>query len=495
MKIGLLLKKPESVFSNGCIQQSLFLKHTLINCGYDVKLFSIEEDYTKFQFTEEDIIHTDDSFDFSGIDILVLASLTLTYEGNRAYIEHLKSFNNLKIVNFICGNVYILHQEEFVFDVHNIIHHYTVDYYHETWILEMYDYMKDYIQLLTKRPVFVTPYIWGPDIVQRYITDSHLTGSFDTMSECDKSKVNLLIFEPNMSIHKNALIPLLIAENYYNQFKDNVNKIYVFCGEKISNESKNLKLFQSLEIIKDKRVEIYGRIVMPHILTKIRENNNYLNIVLSHNVMNKLNFIHLELFHLGIPIVHNCEPYATNGMYYADGNETKAVQLIEDVRLTFETKAYKEITVKLMDNYHYTNQSIIDSYVEVCEKKNDRVRISDTCDEPHTEPTVAPKVFRRGTGYLIIVDDVFDDVHILKMLNKIKLKHEIMDVEIVYTDSLPFHKLPFFMSLNIQQISVSELGGMEPNEQNLHEYVVGRCSFKNVFIMNTGDDTIVSKKR
>lgn len=491
MKIGLLLKKPESVFSNGCIQQSLFLRHLLVNCGYDVKLLTIEHDYTKFSFTEEDIIHTDASFDFSDFNMLIMASLTLTYEGNGEYIQHLKSFNHLKLINFICGNIYILHQEEFVFNTHNIIHHYTVDYYHETWILEMYDYMKDYVQLLTKRPVYVTPYIWGPDIIQRYISEHKLTNVFNEMNDYDSSKVNLLIFEPNMSIHKNALIPLLIAENYYHEHKDNINKIYVFCADKISEKTQNQNLFKSLDIIKDKRVEIYGRIVMPHILTKIRENNKYLNIVLSHNVMNKLNFIHLELFHLGIPIIHNCEPYSTNGMYYADGNETKAVELIDDIRVHFDRHIYMNNTMKIINNYSYTNQTIIDAYTNICERNKSNVDITSIVDRPQMNS----KLFYSGTGYLIFIDKVFEDSHIMDILKEITHKHELMDVEMIYVDEVPFHRLPFLITLNIQQQSVSDLNRAKPEDQNQLDFVIEMCSFKNVFILNPTDKTIIFNKR
>jgi hypothetical protein len=498
MKIGLLLKKPESVFSNGCIQQSLFLKHVLTRCGYDVHFYTIEHDFNTFEYSDEKIIFTDPSFDFSDVDILILASLTLTYAGNKEYIENLKSFEHLKIVNFICGNVYILHQEEFVFDKHHIIHHYIVDYYHETWILEMYESTKEYLQLLTKRPVYVTSYIWGPDIIQKYISEKELGSVYDAIHKNDTSKVNLLIFEPNMSVHKNSLIPLVIAENYYVTHKDNVNKVYVFCADKISNDSKNAQFFASLEIVRDKRLEIYGRIVMPHIVSKIRESNKYINIVLSHNVMNKLNFIHLELFYLGIPIIHNCEPYESNGLYYKDGNETKAVQLIEDIRTDFNVETYKTVTSSIIDKYHYTNNKVISSYTNVCKTYEKKLGI-DAQNKKHqkmnqyddnTQIKYSPTIIYKGTGYLIYIDNTIDDGQFINELNKIKMKHDMMDIEIVYKNDIPFHKLPFFLTLNIQQIHVNDIYQSKPNETTEFEFVVDMCSFKHLFILDIGKNTV-----
>ena len=45
-------------------------------------------------------------------------------------------------------------------------------------------------------------------------------------------------------------------------------------------------------------------------------------VVLSGNIRNNLNFIHLECMYLQIPIIHNCLPYQDNGLYYCDNDIT-----------------------------------------------------------------------------------------------------------------------------------------------------------------------------
>ena len=48
VKVGLLIKKPDSIFSNGCVQQPLFLKKCLERADCQVVFIGIEADYTEF---------------------------------------------------------------------------------------------------------------------------------------------------------------------------------------------------------------------------------------------------------------------------------------------------------------------------------------------------------------------------------------------------------------------------------------------------------------
>ena len=48
MKVGIMIKKPENIFSNGCVQQSLFMKKIIQNAGFEVYFLSIEPTYNTF---------------------------------------------------------------------------------------------------------------------------------------------------------------------------------------------------------------------------------------------------------------------------------------------------------------------------------------------------------------------------------------------------------------------------------------------------------------
>jgi hypothetical protein len=404
VKVGLLLKKPDSVFSNGCVQQPLFLKRALELGGCEVVMLGIEPDYTIFEQTQEPVEFTNALTDFSSYHVLILASVVLLEnENNMPYIENLQKYD-VVIVNFICGNIYILHQEEFVFQKHQIMHHYMQNYYHMNWIMEMYDYCEDYLRIMSNKPTEVVPYLWDPDIVQNYVSENHLLRTLGSNTE----KINIMIFEANMSIHKNSLIPLLICEEFHRKFPGKLNKVYVFCCEKLLGE--NSGLVRWLSIFKDKKVEVYGRIVMPYIVDVISKNNDYLSVMLSYTLLNRLNFIHLEMMHLGIPIVHNCKPFEMNGNYFEDHDLRGAAVALERIRTTFvDANAYKEACAPILKKYSATDSERVETYKGLVDEIVKRFDLR--VQPPPTAPRVSEieqqsfPVFKSGEGVQLLVSN------------------------------------------------------------------------------------------
>ena len=403
VKVGLLLKKPDSVFSNGCVQQPLFLKRALELGGCEVAMLGIEPDYTIFEQTQEQVEFTTAFTDFSSYDVLILASVVLLEnENNMPYIENLRKYD-VVIVNFICGNIYILHQEEFVFQKHHIMHHYMQNYYHMNWIMEMYDYCEDYLRIMSNKPTKVVPYLWDPDIVQNYVSENKLLKSLGSNTE----KINIMIFEANMSIHKNSLIPLLICEEFHRKFPGKLNKVYVFCCEKLLQDNK--ELVRWLSIFKDRKVEVYGRIVMPYIVDVISKNNDYLSVMLSYTLMNRLNFIHLEMMHLGIPIVHNCKPFELNGNYFEDHDLRGAAIALERIRNGFvDANAYKEECAPIVKRYSATDSQRVESYKGFVQEivNNFGLRVDPKPPSIESKPQRAyDHVFKSGEGVQVLVSN------------------------------------------------------------------------------------------
>ena len=87
--------------------------------------------------------------------------------------------------------------------------------------------------------------------------------------------------------------------------------------------------------------------------------------MISNNIRNGLNFIHLECFTLGIPIIHNCEPYKHNGLFYEDSDRkteySKAIEYIDgiwDNTVTNNKKGCIDILLK----YHSHNKTNVENY-------------------------------------------------------------------------------------------------------------------------------------
>lgn len=467
MRIGIFIKKPENIFSNGCIQQTYFLKKLFENCEFEVDFLSIESHYTNFELTNESIIFTNNTFDFSPYNCVILGSLVLLPETNRSFIDNLLSFN-IQIINLICGNVYILHQEEFVFQKHNILTHYRQPYFTENWVLEMYDYARDYVQMVSATDTRITPYVWDVDIIKEYIESNDI---FKTEIDVeDTSKVNLLIFEPNMSIHKNALVPLLICDEYYKHNKDKVNKVYVFCGDKVVKESNFVK---QLDIYKDNKMETYARIIMPYIVDVIQKNNNFRNIVVSYNILNNLNFLHLEMFYLGFPIIHNCKPFEQNGLYFDDFELLKAVELIETVRVKFEKTSYIDQCKPILDEFSPSNQIRISTYKDLFSRfekvDNKMENITDYVDED---------IFYQGSGYVFFVESSEEVSKLQDNINSLCSTKEKHYIEIFLQEKV---------SMLLNDVSFNELLNVTILHHNVNinlHYVIKNSSFQEVKYIN-----------
>lgn len=473
MRIGIFIKKPENIFSNGCIQQTYFLKKLFENCAYDVDFLSIESHYTNFELTNESIIFTNNTFDFSPYNCVILGSLVLLPETNKPFIDNLLSYN-IQIINLICGNVYILHQEEFVFQKHNILTHYRQEYFTENWVLEMYNYARDYVQMVSATDTLITPYVWDIDIIKEYIESNEI---FTTEIVEDTSKVNLLIFEPNMSIHKNALVPLLICDEYYKQNKDKVNKVYVFCGDKVIKES---NFVQQLDIYKDKKMETYARIIMPYIVDVIQKNNNFRNIVVSYNILNNLNFLHLEMFYLGFPIIHNCKPFEQNGLYFDDFELLKAVELIETVRVEFDKTSYINQCKPILDEFAPTNQTRISTYKDLFSRFEKISTISKLVDIETEDITdyVDENIFYQGSGYVFFLQNSEEVSKLQDSINALSSTKEKHYIEIFLQENV---------NLLLSDLSFNELLNVTILHHNVNinlHYVIKNSSFQEVKYIN-----------
>lgn len=348
MRVCICIKKPSNLFTNGCFQQSLFLWKMLNKIeGLECDMVSVEPDYKKFDenLSDDDIVYlTPESV--KSYKIVFTLSLTLNVNNEKAILKTMKE-NNIKLVDVLCGNLYVLLQEEFTFDVHHIMKNYRNDYIDEVWVLEMYAYAQNFLEMVYAKPVKVLKYVWGSDIIQKYISLNNIN---PVPKELSNDKINICIYEANMSLHKNAFIPLLIAENFFKKFPNRLNKCYMFCKEKMNNNG----FYEKLDLCKQGKFEYHPRMIMPTTIDMLNKSTRFKTVVLSNTMLNNLNFLHLELLHMGVPIVHNCAPF-NNGLYYDSFKLHDAVDLLEKAR---KQQVDSQSTKEIIENFNYDNKII-----------------------------------------------------------------------------------------------------------------------------------------
>lgn len=497
-KIGILMKHPESNFSNGCVQQGIFIKQLLENVGFSCDYISIEKQYKKIHDLGDPVTFMDEKTDLSEYHTFIFVSLALSTTENANIIDNIKK-HGIVCINLICGNLFILHQEEFVFGHHNIIEKFISNsMYDEHWILEMYSFMTEYIQLMTDKPTYLLPYVWNNTVLNKYIESHKLKMEID-YHEINRNKINILVFEPNMSIHKTCLIPLLIAESYNKKYEDKVNKVYVFCGDEVIKK-KNNGLIKSLTLYKDKKIECYNRVVMPMIVKLIQKSNNYINVVVSHNIMNSLNFLHLELLSIDVPFIHNCKPFSDNGLYYDDHSLSTAVDMIDYVRTNFYTNS-KYITnkYKIQKEFHpsnYERQHVYKSHmeritgIEIDNKKKKLGPAKELIDTFSkiikfiNKTRVDSSLFYNGTGLVMFIQHIQQLHFAKKTLHNLNSCNNKMNLEIIYhgdvVDVKDIHGISDGYTVDFLNIS-NELNNME-DQPNIYMSIVFSRFSKGIYI-------------
>ena len=176
--------------------------------------------------------------------------------------------------------------------------------YDEVWILPQFAFSMDYIKFLTHpRPVRIGPYFWAPDFLEcsTPLVPPH------PLSET----LRVGIFEPNFIFAKACVVPMMICE----AAKDVVDHAYV-CGAR--KYAKNLKhILRRCTLFQDKKMTLEARHRFSYIMQR------YCNVVVSYQENWGLNYVYLECFHLGIPLVHNSVELKEYG-YYFEGMDVAA---------------------------------------------------------------------------------------------------------------------------------------------------------------------------
>ena len=355
-KIGVFIRKCESIFTNGCFQQAYFTLKALKNAGFETE-FITSENYPVFEIINSPVRVIDANSDISDLDIALFTSAVIRDDN---FLLKLKK-NNVKIINQLGGNHFILMQEDIIFNQHNIIDNIFLNYADEIWLLPMYSFAKSFLETLTKIHITVVPYVWDTDIIDEYMKQTNLDFNFKPINNL--TNVNCLIAEPNLSIHKNCMVPLTICEHLFMKAPNSINKVYTLCKRDNTNFN---HFIQKLTLNDNNKIELHSRMILPIVLNELKKQNK-MTITISHQILNDLNFIHLELLYLGYPLVHNCTPFKNTGYFYSEHDINDGYNAISNAILHHNENLtqYKENAKKYIWKYSSSNPDNYNIYKHI----------------------------------------------------------------------------------------------------------------------------------
>ncbi len=169
------------------------------------------------------------------------------------------------------------------------------------WTSPHIAYGLPYLRTLYRCPSGVAPYIWEPDFISRRFLASGKPRQRD-----------IYVMEPNISVIKNALVPMAIIEQVYRTDPD------AFGKARIVNA---MQFYQRAYFLDN---------IVRHMDSLLGENNKVFftprarfedafqqpDLLLGHQWGCDLNYLYLEALYTGLPLVHNSDSLREVGYYY-----------------------------------------------------------------------------------------------------------------------------------------------------------------------------------
>jgi hypothetical protein len=332
MKIGITTDKIDKLFCNGLRFNVILWYDFLEKCGYEPYfLCNTDETYKNYRFIKMS-------------DILLITELqyVFTIGVSKKDLYDFIKVCNIKLIYVMLGNEYYSDTEKLC-KICLEDKSYFLDYYDEIWISPHFERSKEYYKVkYNTEKVFICPYFWKADLLLEANTFNKITCNTSLQN---LSKLNIAIVEPNLSPMKNCLIPFAICEKAHNY----INKINIFCANKCKEFPMFKQMLLKSKLQKEDKLRVENRYPITEILSK------YSNCVVSCVENWDLNYIYMECFYLGIPLVHNSLMLKDYGYYYPDLNISKGVDQIKYLIQHHNRTEYIEKHKSILEKYSVNN--------------------------------------------------------------------------------------------------------------------------------------------
>lgn len=233
----------------------------------------------------------------------------------------------------------------------------TPKYLSEVWMSPHHGFSSSYIKTYYNiNDVKVAPYIWDSFFIEE---------AFKSLKSKNKSLFNpkkasnICIFEPNKTSSKHCLLPIMICERLEQIFPGSINQVNSFCCENLRKNHYFGKLMDRLSLHqKPSKCFFNNRWSLISALSKFG------STVVSNQINNELNYLYLELLHLGMPLIHNSKPLKDVGYYYPDFDLDSGAKQLKLAIETHENELnwYKGHARSFLQGYSPYNEKNISIY-------------------------------------------------------------------------------------------------------------------------------------
>ena len=332
-KIGItfnLEAQVTDIWANGANQNVIHLYHlfqhsdliedvVLVSWGPEKRTtppegFMLEGMNLKFAYVEDVI---------DELDVLIEGTLVIEPSQVTRIHEH-----GGKVVCYKMGNDFIMDMENFLFDkkAGRVFNGTTFD---AVWMIPQHENTrKSYFSIMYHCPSYVVPAIWSPifcDQVIKRIKEEHNL-DFGYKPSLDQKAKRIASFEANINVVKTCFTPILICEQAYRQHPEKIKNVYLCNTYDKKDNPTFFNFIGRTDLVKDGVMTVEGRYQMPDFLTR------YVDIVLSHQWENGLNYAYNDALYGGYPFIHNSKLIPKGiGYYYEQFDAFEGAKVLLDI--------------------------------------------------------------------------------------------------------------------------------------------------------------------
>ena len=360
MRIGITINLGTSLWSNGINQNAIYLARVFQKLDFKVDLIydgnNIGKAADQAKKVYKDTVSLHDSLK-KKYDVII----TLGFAISKKTVDYWKIRNkDLKLVQYKCGNDFLVDTESLLFGAHDardgqnsIESLQSMAKPDQIWLIpQMENTNYYYYQFLSNQTsATVVPFIWDPIFIE---TEAAAIG---LLSYEKRSTKRIGVLEPNMNVFKHVLMPFVITSKYV---KDggSLEAFHTFSTDKkkdaiIFKKAVHLSDFKNNNVM----ITANGRQPLPHVL------QNHIDIILSWQWENPLNYLYLDAAWLGFPVVHNAHLCKDIGYYYEGFDADMGANAIKSaIELHNDDTEYLTRMRSIISRYTIENDKLINNY-------------------------------------------------------------------------------------------------------------------------------------
>jgi hypothetical protein len=181
--------------------------------------------------------------------------------------------------------------------------------------------------------VYEVPFLWDSTFIEQRIQAIEQAGlrfgyeSRSTRGETGPRGLRFAVFEPNISVVKCCVIPMLIGEAAFRADQHAVRGLHVLNSIQMREHASFSFLLNSMDLSRAERVRLDGR----HDFAGFMSQNA--DALIAHQWQNDQNILYLDALYGGYPLIHNSPWLSSLGYFYPESDiEAGAVQLLRAVQ-------------------------------------------------------------------------------------------------------------------------------------------------------------------